>query len=66
MNPNGGLLYMSVVASLAVYGIMLAGWSSNNKYALLGSVRATAQMISYELALALSLAVIVILAGSLY
>lgn len=65
MNPSGGLLYMSAVASLAVYGIMLAGWSSNNKYALLGSVRATAQMISYELALALSLAVIVILAGSL-
>jgi NADH-quinone oxidoreductase subunit H len=65
MNPNGGLLYMSAIASLAVYGIMLAGWSSNNKYALLGSVRSTAQMISYELALALSLAVIVILAGSL-
>ncbi|GAB4422528.1 MAG: NADH-quinone oxidoreductase subunit NuoH [Turneriella sp.] len=65
MNPSGGLLYMSAVASLAVYGIMLAGWSSNNKYALLGSVRATAQMISYELALALSLAVVVILAGSL-
>lgn len=65
MNPSGGLLYMSAVASLAVYGIMLAGWSSNNKYALLGSVRSTAQMISYELALALSLAVIVILAGSL-
>ena len=65
MNPGGGLLYMSAVASLAVYGIMLAGWSSNNKYALLGSVRSTAQMISYELALALSLAVIVILAGSL-
>lgn len=65
MNPSGGLLYMSAVASLAVYGIMLAGWSSNNKYALLGSVRSTAQMISYELALALSLAVVVILAGSL-
>ncbi len=65
MNPGGGLLYMSAVASLAVYGIMLAGWSSNNKYALLGSVRSTAQMISYELALALSLAAIVVLAGSL-
>lgn len=65
MNPSGGLIYMSAIASLAVYGIMLAGWSSNNKYALLGSVRSTAQMISYELALALSLAVIIILAGSL-
>jgi len=65
MNPSGGLIYMSAIASLAVYGIMLAGWSSNNKYALLGSVRSTAQMISYELALALSLAVVIILAGSL-
>ncbi|MCX7631721.1 MAG: NADH-quinone oxidoreductase subunit NuoH [Turneriella sp.] len=65
MNPSGGLLYMSAIASLAVYGIMLAGWSSNNKYALLGSLRATAQMISYELALALSLATVALLAGSL-
>ena len=65
MNPSGGLLYISAIASLSVYGIMLAGWSSNNKYALLGSVRSTAQMISYELALALSLIVVVVLSGSL-
>ncbi|MBS0619546.1 MAG: NADH-quinone oxidoreductase subunit NuoH [Spirochaetes bacterium] len=65
MNPSGGLIYMTAIASLSVYGIMLAGWSSNNKYALLGAVRSTAQMISYELALALSLSVVMILAGSL-
>lgn len=64
MNPSGGLLYMSAIASLGVYGILLAGWSSNNKYALLGAVRSTAQMISYELALTLTLAVVVVLAGS--
>jgi len=65
MNPSSGLIYMTAIASLSVYGIMLAGWSSNNKYALLGAVRSTAQMISYELALALSLSVVMILAGSL-
>lgn len=64
-NPNSGVLFMSAISSLAVYGILLAGWSSNNKYALIGSVRATAQMISYELSLALSILVVVLLAGHL-
>jgi NADH-quinone oxidoreductase subunit H len=54
-NPDGGLLFMFAIASLAVYGTSLAGWSSNNKFALLGGVRASSQMVSYEVALGLSL-----------
>lgn len=54
-NPDFGLLYVFAIASLAVYGTALAGWSSNNKFALLGGVRASSQMISYEVALGLSL-----------
>ncbi len=54
-NPNMGLLYVFAIASLAVYGTALAGWASNNKFALLGGVRASAQMISYEVALGLGL-----------
>jgi NADH-quinone oxidoreductase subunit H len=53
--PDFGLLYVLAIASLAVYGTSLAGWSSNNKFALLGGVRAASQMISYEVALGLSL-----------
>lgn len=53
--PDFGLLYIFAIASLAVYGTSLAGWSSNNKFALLGGVRASSQMISYEVALGLSL-----------
>ncbi len=53
--PDFGLLYLFAVASLAVYGTSLAGWASNNKFALLGGVRASSQMISYEVALGLSL-----------
>jgi len=62
---NVGVLYISAVASIAVYGIVLAGWSSNNKYAMMGGLRSTAQMISYELALGLSFVGVVLLAGSL-
>ena len=62
---NVALLYIMAISSIAVYGITLAGWSSNNKYALLGGLRAAAQMISYELALGLSLLGPVLLAGSL-
>jgi NADH-quinone oxidoreductase subunit H len=54
-NLDFGLLYLFAIASLAVYGTSLAGWSSNNKFALLGGVRASSQMISYEVALGLSL-----------
>lgn len=62
---NVGILYILSVASIAVYGIMLAGWSSGNKYALLGGLRASAQMISYELSLALAFLVPVVLANSM-
>ncbi len=61
---NVGVLYIMSVASIAVYGIVLAGWSSNNKYATLGGLRSTAQMISYELALGLSFITVILLAGS--
>lgn len=62
---NVGILYILAVASISVYGIALAGWASNNKYALLGGLRSTAQMISYELALGLSFVGPIMLAGSL-
>ena len=64
-NLNIGLLVVLGVTSIGVYGIALSGWSSNNKYSLFGSLRATAQMISYELALGLSLVGVVLRAGSL-
>ncbi len=62
---NVGVLYIMAVASIAVYGIALAGWSSANKYALMGGLRSAAQMVSYELALALSFVGPVVLAGSM-
>ncbi len=64
-NINIGLLVILGITSIGVYGIALSGWSSNNKFALLGSLRATSQMISYELALGLSLVGVVLRAGSL-
>jgi NADH-quinone oxidoreductase subunit H len=63
-NINVGVLYIMSVASIAVYGIVLAGWSSNNKYAMMGGLRSTAQMISYEIALGLSFVGVILLAGS--
>lgn len=62
---NVGVLYITSIASIAVYGIVLAGWSSNNKYAILGGLRASAQMISYELALGLAFVLPILLAGSM-
>lgn len=62
---NVGLLYVFGVASLGVYGIVLGGWASNNKYALLGGLRSAAQMISYELSLGLSVVGVVMLSQSL-
>ena len=61
---NVGLLFFLAMTALGVYGIALGGWSSNNKYALLGAIRATAQMLSYEVFMGLSLMGVVILAGS--
>jgi NADH-quinone oxidoreductase subunit H len=66
VDPPWGILLMLVMSSTAVYGVMLTGWSSGSKYPLLGSVRASAQMISYEAALGLSIATVVVLTGSLY
>ncbi len=64
-NPPMGILFVLVVSSVAVYGTMLAGWSSGSKYPLLGSIRGSAQMISYEAAMGLSLATVLLSGGSL-
>ena len=61
---NVGLLFFLAMSSLGVYSVVLAGWSSNNKYALLGGLRAAAQMLSYEVFMGLSLMGVVMLAGS--
>lgn len=62
---NLGILYILAVSSLSTYGILLAGWSANSKYAFLGSLRSTAQLISYELILSSALLLVVLLSGSL-
>jgi NADH-quinone oxidoreductase subunit H len=62
---NIGILYVFAILSTGVYGIMIGGWASNNKYALLGSVRASSQMISYELAMSLAIIAVVMMTGSL-
>jgi len=62
---NVGILYIFAISSLGVYGVVLGGWASNNKYSLLGGIRAGAQMISYELGLSLSVVGVLLLAGSL-
>ncbi|MFM2077164.1 MAG: NADH-quinone oxidoreductase subunit [Actinomycetota bacterium] len=64
-DPPIGVLLLLALSSIAVYGIMLAGWSSGSKYPLLGSVRASAQMVSYEAALGLSLATVILVSGTL-
>src|SRR5918997_1694463 len=62
---NVGVLVVFAITSMGVYGIVLAGWASNSKYSLLGGLRASAQMISYELSYATSIAAVILLAGSL-
>ena len=62
---NLGILYMLAVSSLATYGILLAGWSANSKYAFLGSLRSTAQLISYELILSSAILLVILLTGDL-
>lgn len=64
-NVNIGILYVLALSSLAVYGLTLSGWSSNNKYSLLGGLRSSAQMISYELSMGLSLIGVILIAGTL-
>src|SRR5258708_27122094 len=63
---NIGLLLVLGVTSMGVYGVALAGWSSNNKYSLLGGLRASAQMVSYEISLGLSLVGVLIMAGGVH
>ncbi|MCK5573661.1 MAG: NADH-quinone oxidoreductase subunit H, partial [Bacteroidetes bacterium] len=62
---NIGILYVLALTSIGVYGLALSGWSSNNKYSLLGALRSTAQMISYELSMGLAIVGVVMVAGSL-
>ena len=62
---NIGILFIFGVVSIGVYGIMIGGWASNNKYSLFGAIRASSQMISYELAMGISLITIILLTGSL-
>lgn len=65
MNFNAGLLYAFAIASISVYGAAIAGWASNNNYSLLGGLRSSAQMISYEVSMGLSLAGIIMIYGTL-
>ena len=62
---NIGILYIMAIASIGVYGIMIGGWASNNKYSLLGAIRAASQMVSYELAMGMSIVAIILSTNSL-
>lgn len=64
-DPDAGILFLLAVTSMGVYGIILGGWASNSKYSLLGSLRSSAQLISYELAVGLSIVGVILLAGTL-
>ncbi|MDP5240011.1 NADH-quinone oxidoreductase subunit NuoH [Uliginosibacterium sp. 31-16] len=64
-NVNAGLLFLMAITSLGVYGVIIAGWASNSKYAFLGAMRSAAQMVSYELAMGFSLVCVLMVSGSL-
>ncbi len=64
-NVNAGLLYVMAITSVGVYGVIVAGWASNSKYAFLGALRASAQMVSYELAIGFVLVTVLLVSGSL-
>ena len=64
-NVNAGLLFLMAITSLEVYGVIIAGWASNSKYAFLGALRASAQMVSYEIAMGFALVVVLMVAGSM-
>ncbi len=64
-NVNAGLLFIMAITSLEVYGVIIAGWASNSKYAFLGAMRASAQMVSYEIAMGFCLVVVLMVSGSL-
>jgi NADH-quinone oxidoreductase subunit H len=64
-NVNAGLLFLMAITSLEVYGVIIAGWASNSKYAFLGALRASAQMVSYEIAMGFAMVIVLMVAGSL-
>ncbi|MBI1889093.1 MAG: NADH-quinone oxidoreductase subunit NuoH [Burkholderiales bacterium] len=64
-NVNAALLYVMAIASMEVYGVIIAGWASNSKYAFLGAMRASAQMVSYEIAMGFALVIVLMVSGSL-
>jgi NADH-quinone oxidoreductase subunit H len=64
-NVNAGLLFVMAITSMEVYGVIIAGWASNSKYAFLGAMRASAQMVSYEIAMGFALVVVLLVSGSL-
>ena len=64
-NINAGLLFLMAVTSIEVYGVIIAGWASNSKYAFLGAMRASAQMVSYEIAMGFALVIVLMVSGSL-